>query len=255
MKPTFIITSAINCEVGAYAPELRILQTHETINTIQKQFGADALIVLVDGGKEIKSGTALYDQMEQLKTRCNVNLILGDNPQIKHLQDNWFSKVPSKHEMGGTTGLTKTVAELTLMSIILNAIKNEAGLKPILDTDRIFKISGRYQLSPFFDKNVYDNNTSYVFKQRDASWMTDAKEAIGTEFGYASRLWSFPTSKLDEVIDKFTDMLADCAKISNTHYVDIEHLLFKHFNDADPVELDHTHLMGTIGPNGIVIYD
>ena len=255
MKPTFIITSAINCDVGAYAPELRVLQTHETINTIQKQFGADALIVLVDGGKEINPGTALHDQLEQLKARCNVNLILGDNPQIKHLQDNWFSKVPSKHEMGGTTGLTKTVAELTLMSIILNAIKNEEGLKPILDTDRIFKISGRYQLSPFFDKSVYDNNNSYVFKQRDASWMTDAKETIGTEFGYASRLWSFPTSKLDEVIDKFTDMLTDCAKISNTHYVDIEHLLFKHFNDADPVELDHTHLMGTIGPNGIVIYD
>jgi hypothetical protein len=102
---------------------------------------------------------------------------------------------------------------------------------------------------------VYDNNNSYVFKQRDASWMTDAKESIGTEFGYASRLWSFPTSKLDEVTDKFTDMLADCAKISNTHYVDIEHLLFKHFNDTEPVELDHTHLMGTIGPNGIVIYD
>ena len=200
--------------------------------------------------------------MENLKARCNVNLTLGDNPQIKHLQDNFFSRVPNKYEMGGTTGLTKTVAELTIMNIILNILKNDDKAKFITeDCDRIFKISGRYQLSPYFDPAVYETaeaQDKYIFRQRDESWMPDALKTIGTAYGFASRLWSFPTSKLDEVIERFESMMQDCAEISMKHYVDIEHLLFKHFAGQyqdDVMEIEHTHLMGTIGPNGIVIYD
>jgi hypothetical protein len=150
------------------------------------------------------------------------------------------------------------VAELTLMASFLDALKNDPQLEPIKKTDRIFKISGRYQLSPFFDTAVYDNpgaKNKYIFRKRDASWMPDAKEAIGTEYGFASRLWSFDTNLIDDCYDRFETMIEDCLKISATHYVDIEHLLYKHFIDADPLEIEHTHLMGTIAPTGAVVYD
>jgi phage-related protein len=45
MKPTFIVTSAIDTNVGVYSPDIRILQTHETVNSIQKYF-PDALLIL-----------------------------------------------------------------------------------------------------------------------------------------------------------------------------------------------------------------
>lgn len=256
MRPTFLITSAINTNVGAYTPLLRIYQTHDTINSIQKYY-PDAMIVLVDGGKEITEPD-LKAQWENLGKRCNMFLNMAPNEQIQHLHTKFLDNITQKNEMGGTTGLIKSVAELTLMASFLDALKNDPQLEPIKKTDRIFKISGRYQLSPFFDKDVYENagaKNKYIFRKRDASWMNDAKEAVGTEFGFASRLWSFDINQLDDVVDRFNTMIEDCLKISATHYVDIEHLLYKHFIDADPLEIDHTHLMGTIAPTGSVIYD
>lgn len=257
MNPTFIVTSAINTNVGAYSPQLRIFQTHDTITSIQKYY-PDAIILLVDGGKDIKEDDPIFPMWEELKARAHISLNMSTNDQIKHLHKNFLDQVPNKHEMGGTTGLTKSVAELTLMAAVLDGIKTNEQLRPILLTDRIFKISGRYQLSPLFDKSIYESDAvkgKYVFRQRDESWMPDAQTNVGTAYGYASRLWSFDTNQLDETIDRFNSMIEDCLQISTTHYIDIEHLLFKHFSGADPVEVEHTHLMGTIAPTGSVVYD
>lgn len=257
MNPTFIITSAINTNVGAYTPLLRIYQTNDTITSIQKYY-PDAILLLVDGGKDIVESDPNFEAWEVLKARAHISLNMSTNDQIKHLHSNFLDNIPNKHEMGGTTGLTKSVAELTLMASVLDGIKNNEKLRPILTTDRVFKISGRYQLSPLFDKNIYESPATkgkYVFRQRDVSWMPDAAQTIGTGFGYASRLWSFDTDLLDETITRFNSMIEDCLTISSRHYIDIEHLLFKHFNGSTPVELEHTHLMGTIAPTGAVVYD
>jgi hypothetical protein len=51
-------------------------------------------------------------------------------------------------------------------------------------------------------------------------------------------------------------MIEDCLDISSRHYIDIEHLLFKHlYNPETVLELEHTHLFGSIAPTGTVIYD
>lgn len=254
MKTTWIITSAINTNVGAYTPDLRILQTHETLNSIL-EFYPDAKFILVEAGNPMPDDNEMYNR---LRARCHVNLNMTGNEQIKHLQDNFLNKMTNRHEMGGATGLTKTVAELTIMSNVLEALKNEKDLAPALETDRIFKISGRYQLSPLFDPTVYELPVAagkYVFKQRDKSWMPDAKDTIGTEYGYSSRLWSFTPDLLEEVSIKMQQMVEDCLEISNKHYVDIEHLLFKHIGPTNTLELEHTHLFGTIAPTGTSIYD
>lgn len=253
MKTTWIITSALETTVGVYDTTARILQTHETINSIQKYY-PDANIVLVEGGLRIPEHP-LYDR---LKARCNVTLNMTGNDQIKHLQENFLSKIENRNEMGGATGITKSVAELTLMASVLDALKNHPDMAPALDAQRIFKISGRYQLSPLFEPAVYEADAvkgHYVFRQRDPSWMTDALQALGTEYGYSSRLWSFDVNQLDDVIERFDNMIEDCLSITQTHYVDMEHLLFKHMSETEPVELEHTHLYGSIAPTGTVIYD
>ena len=252
MKTTWIITSALETDVGVYDTTARIIQTHETINSIQKYF-PDAKIVLVEGGKRLPTDNPLYDS---LRARCHVNLDMTGNDQIKHLQTNFLSRVQNRNEMGGATGITKSVAELTLMASVLDAMKNHPDMKPATEVDRIFKISGRYQLSPMFDATVYDAVAGrYVFRQRDVSWMQDAAETIGTDHGYSSRLWSFDAAQLDDVIERFDVMIEDCLDVTQKHYIDMEHLLFKHFSAAEPVELEHTHLYGTIAPTGTCIYD
>lgn len=253
MKTTWIITSALVTDVGVYDTTARIIQTHETINSIQKYF-PDAKLVLVEGGKRLPNEHPLY---ENLKARCHVNLDMTGNDQIKHLQENFLGRVQNRNEMGGTTGLTKSIAELTLMASVLDALKNHSEMEPAADVDRIFKISGRYQLSPLFDPAVYDDSVQgkYVFRQRDASWMQDALKNVGTDHGYSSRLWSFDKSQLDDTLERFNSMIEDCLDITQKYYIDMEHLLFKHFSDANPVELEHTHLYGTIAPTGTCIYD
>ena len=252
MKTTWIISSAINTNVGVYDINARIIQTHETINSIQK-FYPDAIFILVDAGNPMPDDLELFNR---LKVRCQAYLNLTGNAQIQHLQSNFLNQMTNKNELGGATGLTKTVAELTIMSAVLDAFENQPDLAPALDVDRIFKISGRYQLSPLFDPAVYETAAGrYAFRKSDASWMSDAAEAIGTDRSYSSRLWSFSPDQVADLTEKLEHMYQDCMEISMQHYVDIEHLLFKHLYSVNNLELEYTHLFGSIAPTGTLIYD
>lgn len=256
MKTTFIVTCAINTNVGIFEPWTRIQQIHKTIDSIRSHF-ADANIILVDGGKPVVDAQE-KQMLEGLKQRCHAFLDLTSNDQINHLHTNFLNTLPVKHEMGGITGLSKSAAENIIMYNVLYALQQSPDLKPALEVDRIFKISGRYQLSPLFDPAVYETAEAqdrYVFKQRDPSWMPDALETIGVDSAYSSRLWSFPANKLDDCITRYEAILEDCMTIAQTHYVDIEHLLFKHMGPDISLELPYTHLMGSIAPNGTLIYD
>jgi hypothetical protein len=256
MKPTFIITSAVSCAVGVYDTPFRIRQTHGTIDSILRHY-PDAQLILVDGGAKVDQQ---YDEMwTGLKSRVHASLLMDSNPQIEHLQKNFFSRAPSKNEMGGITGLTKSIAELTILINTLAAIRDNDDLKPIRETDRIFKISGRYQLSPLFETWIYNGNlpkNKYVFKERETSWMDKASQkAIGTEYGFCSRLWSMDISQLDDTIKLFETMLADVMEITKTHYIDMEHMLFKHLGTDNTMEIETLHVYGNIGPNGNLTYD
>lgn len=256
MKTTFIVTCAINTNVGIYEPWSRIQQIHQTMDSI-KQHYADAYIVLVDGGKPVEDAQQ-KNMLEGLKSRAHAFLDMTNNDQIHHLHSNFLDHLPVKHEMGGITGLSKSAAENVIMYNILYAISQSEDLKPAREVDRIFKISGRYQLSPLFDPTVYESQEAqnrYVFKQADASWMPDAASTIGVDRSYSSRLWSFPADMLDDCISRYENILNDCMEIAKTHYVDIEHLLYKHMGPAVSLELPYTHLMGSIAPNGTLIYD
>jgi len=253
MKTTWIISSAINTNVGVYDPGARILQTHETINSILR-FYPDAILVLVEAGKPLE----LTPHLEALRKRCHVFLDMTSNNQIEHLHNNFLNRVPNRNEMGGTTGLVKTVAEITIMGSALRSLATQEELRPAMEVDRIFKISGRYQLSPLFDTAIYATPAAqdrFVFRQRDKSWIENAQELVGTEYSYSSRLWSFPVNKLDYLREIWDVMGQDALEITKTNYIDMEHLLFKHIGPDQSLELEHTHCMGTIAPTGTMIYD
>jgi hypothetical protein len=252
MTPTFIVTSALETNLGPLPTDIRILQTMDTVRSIYRTY-PDAKTILVEGGMQLPN-TPLWDQ---LKSMVHVFMDLTNNEQIQHLQQNVMSRVSNKFEMGGVSGLAKTVAELTLMVNVLDALNNHPDMVPARQVDRIFKISGRYQLSPLFDKSVYENaNMKYVFKRRDASWMDAAScAAIGADHGFSSRLWSFDIGLLDSTQERLQAALEDMIEISADHYIDMEHLLYKHIGPKQAIELDNTHLFGTLGPNVSLVYD
>lgn len=254
MNPTFIITSAINTQAGCYPPEIRILQTQETINSIY-EFFPDAFTILVDGSNQ-RLNQQPPQGWNQLRDRANVFIDMTSNEQIEFLHQEIMDKNPNRTEMGGMNGIAKTMAEITLMLNTFEAIKEHPELDRARASDRIFKISGRYKLSPLFTPGDHYHHDRYVFKKADASWIPNAQEVVGTDHGFASRFWSFDRLLLDDVMNKYEAMMNDAHAIADQgKYIDIEHLMYKHIGTEKTVQIPFTHCMGTIAPNGLMIYD
>ena len=253
MTPLFIITSAVNTNIGIFDPGTRMFQTAATIDSIKRVY-PDSKILLVEGGEPFDEEIPLW---KNIKARCNAYLNLQSNDQIKFLHSQYFRTATNKQEMGGMSGLSKTIAELTLMHNVLTQLHTNPDLADLINVDRIFKMTGRYQLSPMFNELVYeDQNDKYIFVKRQKSWIENAAETLNVDSQFSSRLWSFGINKLDEAVEIFEDMVQDCMEITTKHYIDMEHLLCKHFGKSeDCIELEHTHLFGNIGPNGMLIYD
>lgn len=252
MKTTFIVTSALITKIGIYDLTSRLQQTHQTLDSIYHHF-PDAQIMIVDGGEP---GLKDIDHplLNSLKDRVGAFLDLSDDEQIQHLHS---IEIGHQREMGGVAGLVKSMAEMTIFQQALILINEHESLRPMRDVDRIFKVSGRYQLSPLFDVSAYAlAEGKYVFKERTASWIPNAQTNVGTDYCYQSRFWSIPRSLLEHTIDKYNDMMQDLQELTdNNHYIDVEHLLFKHLGPEQSMELQYLHFMGTIAPNGTMIYD
>jgi hypothetical protein len=252
MKTTFIVTSALITKIGIYDLTSRVQQTHQTLDSIYAKF-PDAQVMIVDGGEPGLKNTD-HPLIKSLKDRVGAFLDLSDDEQIQHLRS---IEIGHPREMGGVTGLIKSMAEMTIFHQALSLIRDHESLQPLKDVDRIFKVSGRYQLSPLFEPAIYAHaQGKYVFKERTPSWMPNALNDIGVDHCYQSRCWSFDAALLDRTIDKYVDMMEDLQACADANkYIDIEHLLFKHLGTDQSMELDYVHFMGTIAPNGTMIYD
>jgi len=254
MKPTFIVTSAIHTQAGIYPPEIRILQTQDTINSINQYF-PEAFIILVDGSSQ-RVNAEPPRGWNELKQRVNIFIDMSKNEQIDHLHQQVMDKNPNRTEMGGMNGMAKTLAELTLLANTFETIAQHPELDAVRDSDRFFKISGRYKLSPLFTPADHYHHDRYTFKKADPSWIPNAQQVVGTDHGFASRFWSFDRLLLDDVRDKYQAMIEDGHAIADRNgYIDIEHLMYKHIGTEKSVQLPFTHCMGTIAPNGMMIYD
>ncbi|MGP0082885.1 MAG: hypothetical protein ACLP0B_04540 [Steroidobacteraceae bacterium] len=252
MKTTWLITSAVSTNVGIYDTMTRIRQTDNTITSI-KRFYPDAIIILADGGKQFDSPHEYFDQLVK---RCHLFIDCRNNDDIKNLQNNVFNRNEIRGQMGGISGISKSLSELTIINFALETLKTPTIAASALDVDRVFKISGRYLLSPLFDPTVYKGvGDKYVFRQRQPSWMKNAPQRIGSDSYFSSRLWSFAPSQLDDTLNIFTNMIKNLGGLRAHSYVDVEHLLFKYFSHKDIHELEYTHVMGTIAPNGTMTYD
>jgi len=246
MKTTFIITSAINTGAGIFPADIRIMQTLSTIDSIRKFF-PDAITIVVEGGTHVDDSPGF----QALKQRSNAFIDMTKDEQIQYLHE-IMNGNPNRTEMGGTNGVAKTIAELTLTQSVLNGLVSHPELEVARNTDRVFKISGRYQLSPLFNPAEHYHHDHWVFRQKDATWNPTG----GIPYFYSSRLWSVCPTLIEKTRDIYNTMIEDAHAIADEgKYIDLEHLLYKHIGPDKTVELKNTHLYGAIGPNSLMIYD
>lgn len=221
MNYLFVITSTINANIGVISNSDRYFQTLNTINSIKLKVPNSKIIVVDSSTSELSK-----KQLDDLSKNVDAVLVAGEIPQIKNLS---------------SYGL-KSHAETELMFIAFDFIKK----MQLTDIARIFKISGRYELTDKFDISLYDNiDTGYVFKKQRPSWKNDESIILDT------RLWSFSVNLLDEI----SSIYHEIYKSIQQENLDIEHAIAKHIDKNKLIELDEVGLKGIVASDGRTQYD
>lgn len=211
---TFIILSTIYTEHSVFSREERYAQTLQTIGSI-KEHAAGAKIVFVDNSV----GGLSWIEISTIKQQVDLWI---------DYENNLFTTYVST---GGhrRDGAMKGINELLLMEKILPIVK-AAGLV----NRRVFKISGRYRLTPQFNLIEYsipDVDGKYVFKVTE--WQYHSASGVEVKSWRDTRLWSFCGSLYQHYFDllpaMFEYMLVNSLnlELSHTNCIPPELVLFK----------------------------
>lgn len=224
----FIITSAIGTELGIYSYEERLSQLCASIESVRTHAPNSFICV--------------YD--------ISINAIpQSDSKKLESLTDRYISLTDKPYAVNmktmpiGDTNLTlqKTFGEMYIMLEFLSWLKSQ-------DTkyDRVFKLSGRYQLSENFNTVDYSkltNSTAFSYKR---NWFGDEV--------YTLRLWSFDYNLLDKIFDMFMWMNLHNARMIDTHgkINIIEYCVFAYIkeNNIPVYELTNVGVRGNFSQDG-----
>ena len=244
-KHTVLLTSAVYSNYGIYTPQDRIQQTLDTARSARKYL-PDALIILVDNSKvDVQYDTSA--EFEELIDTVDYYIDNSDDADIQYFHNNVTNYDIGKNSME-VLGLIKALTYIN---------QTEDLLKEVKATSRIFKLSGRYQLTEKFDITAFDNaNTKdkYVFKIRQPGWCNPTITGVNSLL--QTRLYSFTPSMLVATLDVFNNIIQNMFNTFNQNaYIDVEHSMVKFLPADRIVELETVGLMGNIAPNGMMIID
>lgn len=244
-KQLVLITSAVYTNYGIYDAKQRIQQTLDTVKSAKKYI-PECTVVLIDN-----STIAVQDddsaEFNELIDTVDYYIDNSDDRDIQHFHNNITNYDIGKNSME-CVGMYKALAYMSSNTEIMEIVANSS---------RIFKLSGRYQLTDKFDITKFDNDSTankYVFKKAQASWINSADTGVTTML--QTRLWSFTPSLFTDTIQLFQTILQNMfATFNQGKYIDVEHSMAKFVPANKLVELDVVGLQGNIAPNGMMIID
>jgi hypothetical protein len=245
MKNIVLLTSAVYTNYGIYDPKQRIQQTLETAKSAKKYIPG-AVVILVDNSKvDVQNDDSA--EINELIDLVDYYIDNSDDDDIKYFHNNVQNYDIGKNAMEA----------LGLMKALTYISNNEDMMKEVKDADRIFKLSGRYQVTDKFDITKFDNaNTKdkYVFKKAQPSWINPADTGVNTLL--QTRLWSFTPSLLADTVTMYNKIIETMIGLFNQNkYIDNEHAMSKFIPKDKLVELETVGLQGNIAPNGMMIID
>ena len=211
----FIVTSALQANIGVVGNEERLKQTIDTLENLKEKV-PDAMVLLVDGSP--------HNIDEDIKKRIS-----------EYCQAIWFNTHPDVYAMASSG--RKSEAEIIMMFNTLLQIKQN---KSIHEIKRIFKYSARTILENDFDINEYDNlYGKYVFKKSIPSWMSPERKINITDHLYITRMFSFCPSLIDNYLQTLQPILNNVI----THGIDTEHSHYLCLDKRYVIEFDRLKLM------------
>jgi hypothetical protein len=224
-KQLFIVTSALNPNMGVISRSDRIQQTYDGLKSLREKC-PNAIILLADGSPE-------KVELEKIKALEQLVDLVADFSGDKDIAQ--FANSGRKSE-----------AENVLMLKVLLLLKQEPGIMRLLQSvNRIYKFSGRTILDDKFDIYDHAHFGKYVFKKRMPTWLQGERAEVFTDL-LITRLFSFCPSLID---DYFVVCRRNLQVVLETG-IDTEHA---HFFNIDPdklIELDTIHCRGTVAGTG-----
>ena len=244
-KNTVLITSALYTNYGIYSPQERIAQTTATAESARLHI-PDCTIILLDNSKVEVQG----DESDEMNVLLDLVVYYIDNSDDADIQ--YFHNNVTNYDVG------KNAMEVIGFLKSLQYVAQDDTLRGIFEeSDRIFKLSGRYELTERFDITKHNNDDTadkYIFKQSQPSWCDQA--VTGVDQLLQTRLWSFTPSLLDETIVLFQNILGNMLETFNKQqYIDVEHSMYKFIDRDKLVMVDVLGLKGNVAPNGMIILE
>jgi len=257
MKFLFLLGSALKHfqeeKFSAYDEKQRFEQTLKTIECIRKKVPNSYVVLFECSPKPIND-----KQKEVLKEKTDLFLEFYDEPVIKQIYEN-LEKRPELITYG------KSLLETRGLINTLYTIKKHNLFS---DSQRIFKLTGRYLLNDDFDIRDYQSKFfegKYVIKRYEylsqEAENYDEKELenvyaylYGAKGMMITGLWSFDRILFEETVEALEKSFIYLEKMMQfTAGTDIEHSLYRFLNKSNIISIPNLGLTmnkGMIGENG-----
>jgi len=221
----FFVNHALKVnQLSVYNEEERFNQTIETLDSINK-YCPNNRVFIFDSSPDRPN----IEYIQELNNRDAIFLYMGDEPDVKK-----FSNLGQR-----------SIAECISFIYFLNWFKKQE-----FQSERIYKISGRYRINENFIKDNERFKDSFVFANSHNSWMTDQKKYFsGVRRLYLLRFWHMDYNLLDIFQEKLPQILTECV----TFDIDVEHSYYKNLHTYKTIELDKIGVCGNIAPSGAYV--
>ena len=261
MKFLFLVGSALKHfqedKFSAYDEEQRFNQTLETIECIRNKVPESYVVLFECSSKPIDE-----KQKDILKEKSDLFLEFYDEPDIKQIYEN-LEKRPELITYG------KSLLETRGLLNTLYVIKKHNLFS---DSQRVFKLTGRYLLNDDFDIQDYESKFlegKYVLKRYEylpqEAENYDEKELenvyaylYGAKGMMITGLWSFDRMLFNDAVEALEKAFKYMERmIQYTAGTDVEHSLYRFINKRDIISVSNlglTMVKGMSGENGGVFH-
>lgn len=241
-KVLFLVTSSIHTAWGN-SEIARFSETISTINSINANFN-NAEIWLIDASfKKIS---------EHLLKTLPENVILKTFLNDKNIRNFMVEAVIYSANMikaGVSKDLNKDLKLIYVKNRTESYIFKDIITKnSLLGYDRIFKLSGRYVLSPNFNIKQHDKKNKYIFLESvESNQLTLSIDRL-----YRCFCWSFDEYLLNKTRKAFIEIEKEIKEsFNNRKYADLEHFLYNKLK-KDVVEVKEMGIFANVGEKGYV---
>ncbi len=261
MKFLFLVGSALKHfqeeKFSAYDEQQRFEQTLKTIECIREKVPNSYVVLFECSSKLIDE-----KQKEVLKEKADLFLEFYNEPVLKQIYEN-LEERPELITYG------KSLLETRGLLNALYVIKKHNLFS---DSQRVFKLTGRYLLNEYFDIKDYESKffeEKYVIKKYDylpqEAENFDDKELenvyaylYGAQGMMVTGLWSFDRMLFNEIVESLEKAFVYMEKMMQyTAGTDVEHSLYRFLNKKNVISIPNlglTMVKGMSGENGGVYH-